>query len=67
MSRIAAPRRRCSRSKPVDRLGGADVDAARRVDGDDDARLAGQLARQQQLLLVAAGEQSRAGSTGRAS
>ena len=45
----------------VDRLGRADVDAARRVDGDDQAGPTGQLAREQQLLLVAAGEGAQLG------
>ena len=57
MSRIAAPRA-AARAAAVDRFGRADVDAARRMDGDEQLRLAGQFAADEQLLLVAAGEQA---------
>ena len=43
----------------VDRALGADVDAAGRLVGDQDARLAEQHAREEHLLLVAAGERPR--------
>src|ERR687898_283333 len=40
----------------VDELDGADVEAARRLDGEQDVRITVQLAGDDQLLLVAAGE-----------
>ena len=43
----------------MDRLDCADVDALRWLLGDDDARVARQLARELHLLLIAAGERSR--------
>ena len=49
----------------VDRFGGADVDAAGGVDGDDEPRLAGQLATEQELLLIAAGEGAQFGPAAR--
>ena len=56
MSRIAVPARRELDEEVVDRALRADVDAARRLVGDDDARLAEQHPREEHLLLVAAGE-----------
>ena len=43
---------------PVDELDRADVEAARRLRGDRDLRLLGELARDHDLLLVAAGERA---------
>ena len=42
----------------VDELGGADIDAARRLGGEQDLRLVGDLAGEQRLLQVAAGERA---------
>ena len=55
---MAAPRARCFAQSRVDRFGGADVDAAGGMDGDDQTGLTGELAGEQELLLVSAGERA---------
>ena len=59
-SRIARPSSRSSIEAAVDELDRADVEPARRLRGDQDARVAVDLAREHDLLLVAAGEAARA-------
>ena len=55
-SRIARPSSRSVDEPPVQELDRTDVEAARRLRGDQHARVARDLARDDELLLVAAGE-----------
>ncbi len=56
MSRIAAPRLRCSTKLAADILGGADVQPACRLGDDDHLGVAFQHPGQDHLLDIAAGE-----------
>ncbi len=58
MRRVAAPRARCVAQRRVDRFGGADVDAAGGMDRDDQTGLTGQLAGEEEFLLIPAGERA---------
>ena len=57
--RSTAPPLRAQRQElPVDELGRADVDAARRLRGEQDLRVARELAGEQRLLQIAAGQRA---------
>ena len=61
MSRIAAPACAPLEQHPMDRLDGADVEAAGRLDGDHDARPGVDLAGEDEPLEVAARQEARLG------
>ena len=67
MTMIALPSRGQLVQQPVDLALGADVDAARRLVEDQDVAVAQQPFGDDDLLLVAAGEQPRLLAVGRAS
>ena len=58
-TRALAPAEQTPREPRADRGGRGEVEAARGVDGDDEARRSRELAREDELLLVSAGESSR--------